>query len=687
MRRAGFVIVALLCVCPIALAREPAVSLDVSVGFGGLYRAGAWSPVFLTLASKSPRAVLIEIALPHDQSYTMSIAQQASIGPEPTAFQLLAPLPMDLSRGTVTIRDGGSWRALADAPLEPTIAPQNLNSVGGGSGDIHVGFSGTTIPPAVQLGNLRTGGVRVGDVPPGRLPAAAVGYQSLDVLILGAVDLARLDATVQQAIADWVYAGGQLVLWPGAAPLPARSPIVDLLPVEVGENTIALVDEATRKDFALPPRFEKLPVRSLARRDGATESAVLGDSVKSAWIDRGLGRAMALPVDPTLLAFDSSVGRERFWRAVFAPLLPAGRLIEAEESKSSAPVYYNYNYYEQPEWTMAQATSGIIDEIGNVPGMGRFGFSYVLIVLLGLMFVVGPVDWFVLKWMGRQPWTIATTTGWIALITLASVYIGSLVRSGDLHLRTMQLVEQADGRVVSKTTLAVIYSPRSQRYELATPPESWWRPAATQYTPYDRGGLTAKVPFHQTRGGNLPASMPIPVWSMRLLRGDEIARQPAWIGGDLKLLWRGDEGRLVGSLTNSGPELRDVTISTRLGSARLADGIAAGATLEIDAPISPRTDWAVTPLRTYAYDHNAEQTQDLRSRNYAPWGRFFSANITQDDRMRQRLHRDEARPVAVIVGVTPTVEESEFSIEGQQPRREHRRALRAMLPIRIENQP
>src|SRR3712207_8616828 len=51
-----------------------------------------------------------------------------------------------------------------------------------------------------------------------------------------------------------------------------------------------------------------------------------------------------------------------------------------------------------------------------------------------------------LKKLGRQPWTWVTTGGWVALINLGAIYAGHVFKSGELHYRTVELVDQI-GRV------------------------------------------------------------------------------------------------------------------------------------------------------------------------------------------------------------------------------------------------
>ena len=158
----------------------------------------------------------------------------------------------------------------------------------------------------------------------------------------------------------------------------------------------------------------------------------------------------------------------------------------------------------------------IADFLGNVPGAGRISFGFIAAILIGMMVIVGPVDWFVLKKLGQQPWTWVTTSGWIALITLCAVYAGHIFKSGTLHYKTLRTVDQVENGVVGISDYVAIYSPRTRTYQLETEPDGWWQPAAFNNS---RGtSLKLDMDFHQTSEGNTPDEMLVNVWSLRFLR-------------------------------------------------------------------------------------------------------------------------------------------------------------------------
>jgi hypothetical protein len=63
--------------------------------------------------------------------------------------------------------------------------------------------------------------------------------------------------------------------------------------------------------------------------------------------------------------------------------------------------YWQYNNALSGREQAAMAQT--LNWMGSIPGAGTFGFSYIAAVLIVMMLIVGPVDWIVLKMMGRQP--------------------------------------------------------------------------------------------------------------------------------------------------------------------------------------------------------------------------------------------------------------------------------------------
>jgi hypothetical protein len=303
----------------------------------------------------------------------------------------------------------------------------------------------------------------------------------------------------------------------------------------------------------------------------------------------GFGRVLVSPIDLSGLMFNSPRDTWVLWRKVLH-----GMVRNLPVDGVTAP----QNYYGTSESALREGASvrEIGDLLGDVPGAGRFGFSYVAAVMLGMMVIVGPVDWFVLKRLGRQPWTWVTTSGWIALVTLSAVYAGHLVKSGELHFRTFQLVDQVDGAAVARADLGALYSPRTAEYDVTTPAESWWQPVSpgNEYIYFSRAAGT-EVAFHQTYRDSRPEPMAVNVWNLRFLRGSAVAKGPPLVDASLSVVGSGESvRRVVGTVTNVGPTvLTNLAVRTRGGIAVFAaraagaNRIEPGQTVNVDAVVDP----------------------------------------------------------------------------------------------------
>ena len=210
--------------------------------------------------------------------------------------------------------------------------------------------------------------------------------------------------------------------------------------------------------------------------------------------------------------------------------------------------------------------------IGDVPGAGRFGFSYSRWCLLAMMFVVGPVDWFVLKGLGRQPWTWVTTTGWI----------GAGHGRRDLHRPHLQerrsafphasaLMDEADGMRVGddrRSPASIRRARRELRHRVRTRTAGGGRRAtATSYGASQ--GLHRRIDCHQDYRGNRP----VPHADQRLEpafpRGRPTRRRRAGDRQAQARRARGGEISGVDHQPRAVPADRNVAIRTRDGAGEL----------------------------------------------------------------------------------------------------------------------
>jgi hypothetical protein len=608
--RFSFILCMLLCL----VARGAnQTKLQVQRGWGDQERSGRWNPLFVTASDPQPRNAILEIVTAHEGSFSMVVRERIAIGPNPQTFELFIPSHYSpWGQNVAVLRDAESGKRLAQFPSDvgegpPSFAPQ-------GPQGIVIGVTGQRALMQNLESGMKSASVRTAYVPIRMLPRSAIGYDSLDVLFLNEADLGQIDADQQSAIVDWVRTGGNVLVTPGASPLPDSGMLLAALPARIGAVGMVNLSPAALKAADLPPRFARMSSRTLEPVEGAKPLPLFDGAVTAYQRRIGLGQVLLCPIDLGGMQFNADESAGKFWRPVVQQFVPL-----PDPAQRENPTNYYYGY--QPETPDQQHEAGAIntlcDFIGDVPGAGRFGFSYVAVALVAMMIVVGPVDWFVLRRLGQQPWTWVTTAGWVGLITLGAIFIGYLFKSGDLYYRTVRVVEQVDDRTVATADLVGIYSPRTREYDL-TPaaylpgePAGWWQPAVPGGGDvfYNRSPKTDIV-FHQSDAANTPDPMLVSVWNVRFLRSESHVSAEPVIEASLSLQPSAGRGlRLVGTIKNlSAQALKDLHVRTQFGVIEVplpGQTLAPQQSVKVDAP-SSGTEFP--------------QTEDRRYQNYGPYG-------------------------------------------------------------------
>jgi hypothetical protein len=496
-----------------------------------------------------------------------------------------------------------------------------------------------------------------------------------------------------------VRAGGRLILWPGDGMFPTENPIVNLLPCQIGlSNTMTLSLEET-KSHGLVSRVENIQTRKLTPAPGADKLDVLDGKAVAYFGRAGLGQVAVLSFDASKLIFSDPVHARRFWRPIFHRTL-------RPQDDNQPRNYYGWGS-DPTETRRLAAAEQVIDRLGNVPGVGRFDFAYVALVMVAMMLIVGPIDWFILRKLGRQQWTWVTTAGWIGLITFGALYVGHVLKSGELHYRTVRVIDQADEKVIGVMDVAGIYSPKTQAYNLDGPRECWWEPVNVDLVPPWRQGqrVSATIQMIQDRQGQklltrfdrsgkeVPA-MNVNVWNLRFMQsdlGDPSAEQP-FVVADLRLEKVGVQNRIRGTITNrTATPLNHVFIVTKAGTARREPAaIPPMQSVTIDLPLDATA--AVKPVDVSNYQPNypyAPYVDMPEARPYANVGPeigFIHAAGDMADARSQRLiellgSRDDIACVYGLFDKAPATVKVQ-SANNTPAQEQHWQVVRALVPLK-----
>lgn len=673
--RAGLVTTIVLLLATLAGAAD----LSVSFAFESQYKPGRWTPLRVTVSDKITRTANLSLYVPHSRTTALRIGQQLTVGPDERTFIFYAPLEYSIGTFRVELRDAATGKLIAQFPRpddgdfwpnQPAAVEKLIVSCGESfrlPGPL-------TLRSANGANGQRAEQAAVANISPAELPAVPLGFEGVDILVLAGLTAQEMDAPQQKAVVDWVKAGGQLLYWPGDQPLDPGSPLAAALPGTFGAPRAVRLSDRQLFDASLPARFADLSIRPITPAPGAEMFPLFGSDQLSAIYGRvGLGRVMVLPINASTLQFQGTA--LPFWTGLCAVAFPLN--VDPDHADNS----YLYGQDARRE----AGLNGALDMIGQIPGTGSFGFGYVATMLGAMMFVVGPLDWFVLKKLGRQPWTWFTTAGWIGVITCAAVYAGHLLRSGDLHFRTLSVIDEIDGHAVSRADALLLYSPGSERYDIQTDAASWWEPFGTAGR-YASDALPTAVETEQDYRGNRPLPMFVEVWNYRFLHGQ--AGEPGPPSLDAKLS-RASDGTIIGTIRNtSGSECeRPIYIRTRASVFRVDIALpTSGEAVNIDGkcvPVDPND-----PVLKVAQDndvyYNAQPAAAVQKQKEPPLAATPLALLggLASDRaglIDQLLRNDPDRTAAVyamFIGATPPAKVADASAKV-----EHHQLVRAVVKL------
>lgn len=280
--------IATLPLVPIAAQYE--LSVDAVIGFGGVFRAGSWTPVHVTVQNlgRDVRGTLtLEVErgdrFGPDRTVTTYAREIELVSGTSKAYGFVLPLDTTVYPLSVRITDGDETAYAEEYDLLGRSVPERL---------VLVLARRPNLDFLLPLYNTRD--ERALDIVyplPGYLPEAWQGYEAVDLVVLHDARMQELSLAQVVAIRDWIAAGGRLVISGGAHFGPADAetlaPIGDFRPLGIG--TIA-VEEAGLPELGLPlaPDERTAEVVATGFVDGGT---------RARRIRIGRGDVIVLPAD------------------------------------------------------------------------------------------------------------------------------------------------------------------------------------------------------------------------------------------------------------------------------------------------------------------------------------------------------------------------------------------------------
>ena len=288
--------------------------------------------------------------------------------------------------------------------------------------------------------------------------------------------------------------------FPAGVPAPAPTPIAQ--PGAPAEPDANAADPF--RGLADDPAFETadLQVGMGTMRDGEVEVATAGKPL-IVTASRGRGRVTVLLFSPEREPFRSWKNLPVFWAKLVG--VPGAWYVAAD-------------YRQTGGWS----SDGIFGAMIDSRQVHKLPVTWLLLLLLVYLAVIGPLDQYWLKRINRPMLTWITFPCYVVFFSLLIYVIGYKLRAGESEWNELHLVDvlpKGDESELRGQTYASVYSPSNQRYKLESQQE--YATVRSEFVGTWSGAQPGeKATFVQKGDGAFKAEIFVPVWLPQLYVSD-----------------------------------------------------------------------------------------------------------------------------------------------------------------------
>lgn len=543
---------------------KPGTSRPV-VGWNGSYVVGCWTTIACDVEVPTAGTYVIRVVAPDPEGNRVTYTSTSDLAAgrqivrgafrvglmDPEIEVQIAAAGSETTLWTWKSSSGANSRAVA--PLDPST--QLIVTVGNPPGfDWSEGKSGGPTPAASnnRSESHQTAAIGLADV-----PTVSLAYDSVTLLVIAGRTV--VSDSQAAAVRDWVASGGRLLISLPADVAIAKSivkPFIEWFPITVGDEPVTVsefgkLEYFTRRNVRIPFRG-RMPVPSIKISQGE----VLAGSRDEGLLVRapyGLGEV-------TVLALDLTQAPLANWTEL--PVL-ARRL--AEVSPEPAAVA------GAPSRTPQLSSTGITDLATqlhavqeNFAGVNRPSPWLAMGLLVALLLVIGPLDYFVVHRVIKRPrGTWITFPIWIGLFTGFSIWLASRWNGDAFAINQLSVVNvDAASATCHQRLWTNVYSPTTGRRNVDVRSTIVGADSADQLSGWEGvpetafGGMLRQASL---RVGNADYSLtdhrtierlPLMEWTSKSLRTDIHGAATSLVDSDLK---SNGFGQLAGTVTHRLP--------------------------------------------------------------------------------------------------------------------------------------
>ncbi len=227
-----------------------------------------------------------------------------------------------------------------------------------------------------------------------------------------------------------------------------------------------------------------------------------GDTPLIVTASRGRGRVTGLLFSPEREPFRSWKNLPTFW---------------AKLTEVPGEWYVSSDFSQHGGWS----SDGVFGAMIETKQVHKLPIGWLLLLLIVYLVVIGPLDQFWLKRIGRPMLTWITFPCYVVFFSLVIYFIGYKLRAGESEwneLHVVDVLQNGERAELRGRTYASVYSPSNQRYRLES--DQKYSTLRGEFISYYGGGQSSEKMTVTQIGDSFKADVFVPVWTSQLFVND-----------------------------------------------------------------------------------------------------------------------------------------------------------------------
>ncbi len=548
-------------------AAEPVnLTMSTQAAFGGHFKYGEWLPIFVNVENAGSNLTgQIRVSI-SNQTGQLDFVTPAELPAGARKRFTLYVLPNNFSR-SLEVELVHEEETLLTSKVRLSVLPNDRYVIGLIAAD-EAGLAALN-PPLLPGRRERAETVALSLA---EIPDRPAGLRLLDALILNDVDTSRLTPAQQATLKSWVAGGGRLVLGGGAGAgrtlaglPPSLQPYADT-PIRVPGPFIIAGAEPGPQATILLARLEGPAEAEGQEQNSSSETnglpLIVEQSVGAGYVD-------FIALDLSQSPFDAWAGLTDFAKRLLSPGAAWPQHLPPDVSPRQ------------------MSDSQLARALTNLPALDLPSVRFVGLLLIGYIVLVGPVNYFFLRWRDRLAWAWVTIPALTLTFSGLAYGLGFSQRGSDIIVNQISVIELGPaGEAVQGRTYVGVFSPSRRAYDIEIGAGTLIRPLGEGYDPWSGSVNTPGVMSVVQAEPAQVRGLSVNQWSMQSFVAETVPAESPGLVSQMTA----DRESLHGRLENQGGfTWQDVVVIFNGRFQKLGD-LAPGQTAEISLTLDQNSD-------------------------------------------------------------------------------------------------